>query len=98
MHYADAEKPVKGGLCEFYLQAAGIQAATADDAELHLSPGENFLNVPEAERLEIIAADGSRIAAADGCRLQIPHLQPGVYILTATVRGKKAERKVSITR
>ena len=98
VHYADAEKPVKGGLCEFYLQAAGIQAATADDAELHLSPGENFLNVPEAERLEIIAADGSRIAAADGCRLQIPHLQPGVYILTATVRGKKAERKVSITR
>ena len=98
VYYPALEAPVKGALCEFHIGTAGIHDVTDDAAELSLTMGDNFLCVDNADILTLVSADGAVVASSTGNRLNISNLVEGVYVLFATVKGEKMERKVRITR
>ena len=98
VYYPALEAPVKGTLCEFHIGTAGIHDVTDDAAELSLTIGDNFLCVDNADSLTLVSADGTVVASSTGNRLNISNLVEGVYVLFATVKGEKMERKVRITR
>lgn len=98
VYYPTLEDPVKGALCEFHIGASGINSVSADVPELKLTVGDNVLCVERAERIALIAADGSTVATTEGNRLNISRLLPGIYVLSVTVNGEQQERKISITK
>ena len=89
VHYS-ATAIVKGGTTWFELNTSGIAANHV--AHLSLQRGDNCLSVVgegcQASSIELLATNGTRVAAAASGTLSLNHLATGVYVVRALVDGK----------
>ena len=98
-YYTVAAAAVEGGVTRFTLgDVAGIGQNTIGRIELRRGDNELTVNGEGVESVEIMAADGTSAARADGNTVSLGGIPAGTYIVKVVAGGKPTTRKIVIAK
>lgn len=97
-YYTVKAESVKGGITKFILGVSGIEETTT--GKIEMQKGENEITVTgnNVSGVEIISANGAKVAGAKGNTVSLDGIQTGTYIVKAVADGKTVTRKVVISK
>ena len=98
VYYTVNPTSVKGGITRFYIGAAGIDENTIERIEVRQGNNEISISGDNVSSIEIVSANGAKVASAQGNTVSINGINAGVYVVKAVVNGKTITRKIMIAK